>query len=610
MLSINTNLSSLIVQSNLKSSTLGLNQAIERMTTGFKINGAKDNAAGYSISTNMSTKISAYQVAEDNASMGLDMLSTASSSLSLIDNALSRLRSLSVQASNGTYGSASLAAINSEANSLVDEINRLYSTAEYNCQKLFSNVSEESSGFITAITKRDTSAMTSLSSVDSSAAISSGTYSISSAEELAKLAEMTNNGLITGGEFVLANDIDLGAYSNWTPIGTIDMNTHDIQFFSGIFDGNGYTISNLTSNQPDGAGALFGSASNAEIKNLGLENVDVSGGYACGLLGYAMSATISNCYATGSVVGVDSGIGGALAAGLVGAAQNLSITDSYSTAAVSATSNNQTTAGGLIAILVDTSSMTNCYSSGSVIVNGSGGKAQLYAGGIIGGTDSFTTVTITNSYATGNVSSNSSGGASVVAGAFCGSLRGTATISSCYYDTQTTGQSAAVGQNSSTGNLDITGVTTSELNNLITTGMLPKNSSYTIMSSNIVGLQVGIDSSESSRLTLDLSFSLSGIEELRNIGLNNNDYVSRIDELITSISAKQTEYGAAQNRLESALEQIGVAYDNLVSSRSTIRDADIAEESSEYIKMQILQQASATLLATANQTPSIALQLL
>ena len=61
MLNINTNLSSLIVQSNLKLSTNGLNTAIERMTSGFKINHAKDNAADYSINTNLSTKIRAYQ---------------------------------------------------------------------------------------------------------------------------------------------------------------------------------------------------------------------------------------------------------------------------------------------------------------------------------------------------------------------------------------------------------------------------------------------------------------------------------------------------------------------------------------------------------------------
>lgn len=76
------------------------------------------------------------------------------------------------------------------------------------------------------------------------------------------------------------------------------------------------------------------------------------------------------------------------------------------------------------------------------------------------------------------------------------------------------------------------------------------------------------------------------------------------------IENEQTKIGAIENRLESALEQIGVAYDNLVSTRSTILDADIAEESSAYIRNQILQQAAMTLMATANQTPAIALQLL
>lgn len=101
---------------------------------------------------------------------------------------------------------------------------------------------------------------------------------------------------------------------------------------------------------------------------------------------------------------------------------------------------------------------------------------------------------------------------------------------------------------------------------------------------------------------------MNGLNSLRKI--EDKDNLARIDEMIRTVSAKQTEFGSTQNRLESALEEISVQYENLLSSRSTFRDADIAEESSAYIRNQILQQASATLLATANQTPSIALQLL
>ena len=132
MLSINTNISSLIAQGSLNKSTNALNQAIERMTTGFKINSAKDNAANYTISTNMTTKINSYMVAEDNCAMGLDMLTTASESLGQISNKLTRLRDLATQAGNGNYGTQSLDAINSEVNALVDEINRLYQRSHNN----------------------------------------------------------------------------------------------------------------------------------------------------------------------------------------------------------------------------------------------------------------------------------------------------------------------------------------------------------------------------------------------------------------------------------------------------------------------------------------------
>jgi flagellin len=79
---------------------------------------------------------------------------------------------------------------------------------------------------------------------------------------------------------------------------------------------------------------------------------------------------------------------------------------------------------------------------------------------------------------------------------------------------------------------------------------------------------------------------------------------------LNQLSNKSTEIGAAQNRLESALESTMVNMDNLTSSLSTIRDADIAQVSSDYIRQQILQQAAATLMSTANQSPAIALQLI
>ena len=109
----------------MSSSTAKLNQAIERMSTGFKINHAKDNAANYSISTNMSTQIGAYDVAANNVAMGMDLVTTASDIISTMQDHATRLQALSTQARNGTYGEQSMSAINSEAAAIMAEINRL-----------------------------------------------------------------------------------------------------------------------------------------------------------------------------------------------------------------------------------------------------------------------------------------------------------------------------------------------------------------------------------------------------------------------------------------------------------------------------------------------------
>ena len=104
-LTINTNLSSLIVQKNLSSATTSFNNAIERMTTGYKINHAKDNAAGFSIAESWKTKIGSLDIASENASMGADLLKTAEENYSLVTEHLQRVRDLKEQAANGTYGS-------------------------------------------------------------------------------------------------------------------------------------------------------------------------------------------------------------------------------------------------------------------------------------------------------------------------------------------------------------------------------------------------------------------------------------------------------------------------------------------------------------------------
>ena len=135
-LTINTNVASIIAQRNLDNATNSLNRSLERLSTGYKINHAIDNAAGLSISEEWVTKIGSLDVAADNAATGTDLLTTAEQSYDLLSSHLQRIRDLTEQAANGTFGSTSLRAIQAEIYSRLQEIDRIAANSEFNGIKL------------------------------------------------------------------------------------------------------------------------------------------------------------------------------------------------------------------------------------------------------------------------------------------------------------------------------------------------------------------------------------------------------------------------------------------------------------------------------------------
>ncbi len=145
-LTINTNISSLVAQRNLNHATNSLNTAIERLTTGYTINHAKDNAAGYSISKMWVTQLGSLDIAAGNAATGSDMLTTAEESYGLLVDHLQRIRDLTEQAANGTYGSQSLKAIHAEIVVRLQEVNRISANAEFNGIKLMDGTGVNANG--------------------------------------------------------------------------------------------------------------------------------------------------------------------------------------------------------------------------------------------------------------------------------------------------------------------------------------------------------------------------------------------------------------------------------------------------------------------------------
>ncbi|MDO8908109.1 MAG: flagellin [Pseudohongiella sp.] len=133
---INTNIASLNAQRNLNSSQAGTNQALQRLSSGLRINSAKDDAAGLAISTRFESQIKGLGVAIRNAGDGVSLAQTAEGSLGSMTENLQRVRELALQASNGTNSAADREALQAEAKLLIEEIGRVSSGANFNGVKL------------------------------------------------------------------------------------------------------------------------------------------------------------------------------------------------------------------------------------------------------------------------------------------------------------------------------------------------------------------------------------------------------------------------------------------------------------------------------------------
>ena len=137
-ITVNTNMAALTAQSSLNKSTTKMNTAMERMTTGYRINSSKDDAAGMAVANKLNYKVSSLKVAQDNGQMGASMLDTAEGVLGVMKDNLVRIRDLTEQAANGTYGTDAMKAIKTEVGARLAEISRMANSSEFNGRVLFS----------------------------------------------------------------------------------------------------------------------------------------------------------------------------------------------------------------------------------------------------------------------------------------------------------------------------------------------------------------------------------------------------------------------------------------------------------------------------------------
>jgi flagellin len=139
---INTNIASEGAQKNLGANQARLAQSFNRLSSGLRINSAKDDAAGLAISESLKSQIRSFNVAERNASDGISMAQTAEGALGEVHDILGRMRELATQAANGSLTSADRGFLQTEFSSLQSEITRIQGSAKFNGRALVSSTAE------------------------------------------------------------------------------------------------------------------------------------------------------------------------------------------------------------------------------------------------------------------------------------------------------------------------------------------------------------------------------------------------------------------------------------------------------------------------------------
>src|SRR5690606_22566626 len=135
-LSVNTNIASLTTQKNLNRASDNLSTSMQRLSSGLRINSAKDDAAGLQIANRLTSQINGLNVAVKNANDGISMAQTAEAAMGESTSILQRMRELALQSTNGSYGDEDRASMQAEYSALTAELNRIAETTTFGSKSL------------------------------------------------------------------------------------------------------------------------------------------------------------------------------------------------------------------------------------------------------------------------------------------------------------------------------------------------------------------------------------------------------------------------------------------------------------------------------------------
>jgi flagellin len=624
---INTNLNSLNVQNNLSKSQSSLQTSLTRLSSGLRINGASDDAAGLSISDRMTAQVRGFTQAARNANDAISLAQTAEGSLAAVGNNLQRIRELALQSANSTNSASDRKALNQEAQQLLAEVQRVATTTQFNGLNLLDG-SFSAAQFQVGANANQTI----------SVSVTGATTSILGS---------------FGGQGAALTTATGVAATAWSDVSTLSINGVSV----------GASVATTAPGFSAGSAAAKAAAVNAKTALTGVSAT------ATTTLTTAVGATANSSLASGALT-----ING-VQVGPIAAASTAVGQGSNAAAAINAISN-QT---GVTATYSTTNgALTLTSSEGRDINIGQGGTATAAqaaqiqnATGLVASSNAYTagtagtdTVTLTNALAgtaaLANTKTVSVNGVSfyfdstVAAGSsswdatnnrFTVGVQGAASESDVADDFATAfglaktdshtitalapitlshtaatatfafadsriGATGTVGRSVATtaGTVAATvagGDGTLGANGYAITGgklTLSSPENFTLTDTGTALADAGLGSYQPS-LTTVATVDISTVD-------GSNAAISILDSAIAQVDTQRASLGASQNRFSATIDNLNTSAQNLTAARSRILDADFASETANLSRGQVLQQAGVAILSQANSLPQQVLSLL
>ncbi|RKQ38284.1 FliC/FljB family flagellin [Enterobacter sp. R1(2018)] len=604
---INTNSLSLITQNNINKNQSAMSTAIERLSSGLRINSAKDDAAGQAIANRFTSNIKGLTQAARNANDGISLAQTTEGALSEINNNLQRVRELTVQATTGTNSSSDLDSIQDEIKSRLDEIDRVSGQTQFNGV----NVLSKDGSMKIQVGANDGETITiDLKEITSDTLGLKG-FNVNGKGEVANKAATTDSLTLSGfkagatpaadGTVTYSKDVDYAKATASNVLATAK-NGDEITFAGN--NGTGIAATGGTYKYDKASDSYSFSATAASKDNL-LNNLAPNAGDS-----FSAKVTIGgksqdvNVSKDGTITSAD---GKALYLDQKG---NLTQTGSGTTVAATwdnLMANTDTSGKDAYGNTAAAAVATKIEAKG-VTINSAGGSAQVAtdaayntaydaaitatpgdtagaaAAAAAARTTAAATAVDTTTADVSGVSISSAQMANILKDKDFSLGDGTTTYAVTSGAVTVNGDAAYVNDN---------GAISDEASETVnyyahTNGSITNNTGSTIYST------------ADGKLTTDATTaSTSTADPLKAL----TDAISQIDKFRSSL-------GAVQNRLDSAVTNLNNTTTNLSAAQSRIQDADYATEVSNMSKAQIIQQAGNSVLAKANQVPQQVLSLL